>query len=63
MSPPVTHRLILNVAAAQHELETVAILMSSIGAVVAHARQNEHRWMRGALDQIRSVQTREDACE
>lgn len=30
---PETHRLILSVAAAQYELETVATLMSSIGSV------------------------------
>lgn len=40
-----TDRLILSVAAAQFELETVATLMSSIGQVVAQERQND--WWRG----------------
>ena len=46
--PGVTHRLILNVAMVQHELATVATLMSSIGAVVAQARKNDRRQLRSA---------------
>lgn len=48
MSPPETHRLILSLPAAQHELETVGVLMASIGDVVAQARQNDWGWMASA---------------
>jgi hypothetical protein len=49
------HRLVLSVAAAEHELETVATLMESIGTVAAHTEV--WRVLTGQLDRQANLRT------
>lgn len=68
-APPPRNRLILNVAAAQHELEAVGALMASVAAVVDGSYEPAHPYMQFmrsrhmSTDELRAMLAGEAACE